>query len=448
MKIIFLFLSFFFSVFLANSQITIEGNITSPEGYAWVILYGYSKGEQKLVSKSTITKEGHFAFTIKKDSLVTGVYRLTYHQAKKQYVDVLLENKKNVCITIDPLNITKTVHFCGNSANAMLEEYETLQQPLLTNISILYDLIQNYSKNTELYALALLDFDIMKQEYLANAEIFSRKNNLLKQYLSFKTPYFPKPTDHSYLQKYYAYENYFTNYNVLDSVFLNSPTLQNVVVSYLGLQQEEGSSKEASINQYKKNIDNLMLWAQKNEVLQLQIAENISFGFKQMDLEELTQYIDENYLAEQCDADLDKELQERLAIYKRLAIGKKAPDFVIPMQNKQAKTLYKIEADYTIVLFWGSWCEHCKSILPAIHNFTSSKEKIKVIAFGLDPEEQNWLTEKELYPNWSHIRLAEKWNDPIPLDYGIYATPTFFVLDKDKKILGKCKNLLEIKNLF
>jgi len=441
MKKTFLFLSFFFSVFLANSQINIQGTVTSPEGYAWAILYQYTNGEQKLVSKSTITKEGHFAFTIKKDSLVAGIYRLTYHQAKKQYVEVLLENKKNVCITIDPLNEIKPVHFCGNSANAMLEEYETLQQPLLTNISILYDLIQNYSKNTELYALALLDFDKMKQEYLVNAEIFSRKNNLLKQYLNYTTPYFPKPTDHPYLQQYYAYENYFKSFDVTNLIFVNSPNFQQIVISYLSMQIEQNDPQEAALVQYKKNIDNLMAWSKTNETLQNEIAKNISFGFKQMDLEELTQYIDENYLAGQCDADTDTNLQKRLTTYKRLSTGNKAPDFTIDEQG----SLYQIKSAYTIIAFWGSWCGSCKRVLPGVHQYLASRDDVKLIAIGLDEDASEWEAEKAQYQNWIHQLEIEKWESPIAIDYGIYATPTFFVLDKNKNILGKCKNLNDLK---
>ena len=141
-------------------------------------------------------------------------------------------------------------------------------------------------------------------------------------------------------------------------------------------------------------------------------------------------------------------MQERLDIYKRLAPGEIAPDFDVALPNDVILSLYEIEAEYTVIAFWGSWCGHCKNILPGVHQYLSQQNGTVVIAIGLDEDEADWQKEIGEYPKWINMRLANKWNDEISIDYGIYATPTFYVLNKDKKILGKCKNLHEIKALL
>jgi len=431
------------SLWGVQAQTAINGTINSPEGYAWVHLYGYAKGNQILIAKAPITKEGAFTISLKENT-VAGVYRLNYHTAKKQYIDLLIENKQPICITIDPYNEEQPVSFCGNSINTTLQAYYATQQQPLTNLSILYEVLQNYAKKTKLYKVALKAFKKNKKQYTSNVDAYSQKNKLLHTYLRYKAPYFVDPTIHTYLQQYNAYENYFANYSILDTVFVNSPDFQQVVVGYLRSMQQEGEHKEISIKQYKTNVDKLMHWAKEDEVLQEEIAKNISYGFKQMDMEELTQYIDENYLAEQCDADENTNLQKRLATYKRLAKGKVAPSFSI----EHAKKLEDIHATYTIVAFWASWCGPCKAVLPSVHQYIKTRADIQVVAIGLDEEATDWNTEKEYYPNWIHVRAAKKWEDQIAIDYGIHATPTFFVLDKEKKIIGKYKNLRELKEIL
>lgn len=71
-----------------------------------------------------------------------------------------------------------------------------------------------------------------------------------------------------------------------------------------------------------------------------------------------------------------------------------------------------------------------------------------IIAIALDEYEEDWSLAKANYPSFNHIRAKEKWNNKIVEDYGIYASPTFYVLDDSHRILGKAKNLVELKELL
>ena len=61
----------------------------------------------------------------------------------------------------------------------------------------------------------------------------------------------------------------------------------------------------------------------------------------------------------------------------------------------------------------------------------------KVIAIGMEDEPYNWNNEILYYPDFMHVYGEGKWDNPIGDVYGVTATPTYFVLDKYKKIISK-----------
>jgi hypothetical protein len=55
----------------------------------------------------------------------------------------------------------------------------------------------------------------------------------------------------------------------------------------------------------------------------------------------------------------------------------------------------------------------------------------------LEDEAENWQKEIKNYPNFIHVLGLEKWNNSIVNAYSINATPSYILLDKDKKIIAK-----------
>ncbi|NNL16765.1 MAG: TlpA family protein disulfide reductase, partial [Flavobacteriaceae bacterium] len=92
-----------------------------------------------------------------------------------------------------------------------------------------------------------------------------------------------------------------------------------------------------------------------------------------------------------------------------------------------------------IVLFWSSSCSHCLEDLPKLKKHIAALKEgdTKVIAIGMEDEPYNWNNEILYYPDFIHIYGEGKWDNPIGDAYGVAATPTYFVLDKDKKIIAK-----------
>ena len=74
--------------------------------------------------------------------------------------------------------------------------------------------------------------------------------------------------------------------------------------------------------------------------------------------------------------------------------------------------------------------------------------KLQVIAFGLEDQLYPWKATIADYPNFTHIYGEGKWNNKTAEAYNITATPTYFVLDKDKIIRNKPASLEELLEIL
>lgn len=146
---------------------------------------------------------------------------------------------------------------------------------------------------------------------------------------------------------------------------------------------------------------------------------------------------------------VDENLKEKANKLKNVSVGTIAPDFTI-MEEKL--NLYQLPSEYTLLLFWASWCPHCVEEVPKIREFVNTYQQkgknIIVVAISLDTEEKQWtqFVEQNQLTNWVNMSDFKSWEGTIPKRYNIYATPTMFLLDKEKKIIAKPETVLQLMN--
>ena len=170
---------------------------------------------------------------------------------------------------------------------------------------------------------------------------------------------------------------------------------------------------------------------------------------KEKDHEKVLNYISENFVIPgSCENEERKsQLQNRLEAFKKLAVGKIAPDISIPDTNGSNVNFSDIPEDYTLVFFWASWCPHCTSMFPSLSKLYEEQKskRWEVLAVSIDSDREAWLD--ELRKNdfkWINTSEVKGWNSKIANDYNIYATPTMFLLDKDRKIIAKPLTVREL----
>jgi thiol-disulfide isomerase/thioredoxin len=99
-------------------------------------------------------------------------------------------------------------------------------------------------------------------------------------------------------------------------------------------------------------------------------------------------------------------------------VGHTPPNFSAKPRNGQPFELSKVVAKnkYTILMFWSSWCTHCKDAAPEILAFDKkySPNKIQLVGYSIDEAQQLWekaLDERQFtFPN---ILGGKGWNSPV-----------------------------------
>jgi len=88
--------------------------------------------------------------------------------------------------------------------------------------------------------------------------------------------------------------------------------------------------------------------------------------------------------------------------------------------------------------------------VPKLHEYLKANEKIKVILVGLQTEEDKgaWKSETYYYPEFTHVLALGKWENAIVQNYNVNATPSYYVLDADKKIIAKPFEYVDVKDFF
>ena len=136
-----------------------------------------------------------------------------------------------------------------------------------------------------------------------------------------------------------------------------------------------------------------------------------------------------------------EEEGKRAMVWKNLLRGKTAPELITKNIDDRWVSLHAIPNKFTVLIFWSPECGTCRTELPALYEFyKNNREKydIEVYAVHTELDKEKWkkfLEEKDI-SLWINTHGAEAnidWREV----YDVHKHPTIFLLDKDKKILGK-----------
>jgi thiol-disulfide isomerase/thioredoxin len=148
-----------------------------------------------------------------------------------------------------------------------------------------------------------------------------------------------------------------------------------------------------------------------------------------------------------------KAITERAYSIMANLIGNPAPALDLNTIDNKLFSLYNSPAKYTFIAFWDPTCGHCKEEMPRVDSFYTNNWKklgVQVIGVNTNAKElaawKQFITEQHFDTGWTHIYQTEAaLNAEINAGkattirqlYDVFKTPTFYLLDKDKKIIAK-----------
>ncbi len=117
---------------------------------------------------------------------------------------------------------------------------------------------------------------------------------------------------------------------------------------------------------------------------------------------------------------------------------KKGPDVISTDPYGQTKSIYGIKKPYVIVFMYDPKCDHCREETPKLRNFYAQwNDKVEIFAIALNTNSKDWneFIDKFQVRDWTHV--FDPTNKSIYAKYWVDITPEMYVLNQDRKIIGK-----------
>ena len=411
--------------FAVMAQHTIEGQFTPAEDYKMTILYKVEANATNYVAYATTDEQGQFTITL--DSTATkGIYRLVYANPQEENnFDIIYNAKEDIKLKF---NRETGVEFTESVENQLMASYTQ-------NMSVVSQSIGQFYRQQSTDSTALETIFTTQKETQKHFEEVA-KGTLALEFIKGNTPYVPEQYEDikTYINNLRVH--YFKHVDFDNEVLQNSNFLIERVLNYVfGIVDNELSETENFTN----NIDEVHTYL-KDSGLEIQhgILKTLWQQMADAGLDAVANYITDTYLLNVLQELNYQESIKEVMAFKSVSVGQIAPDFVV--DSKTNTRLSELEGDTNyLLIFWSSTCGHCLAEMPVLHEYLQNKEdtNYKVIAVGLEDDEIGWKATLNNFPDFTHVLGLGKWENEIGRMYGITATPAYFVLDTNEKIIAK-----------
>ena len=418
---------------ISLAQNNISGTFSPSGDYTYAFLYKATPDGANYVNRAELDSLGNFTIAMEANA-EPGIYKVVYAiPPEENNFDIVYNGKENVNFTF---SLEDGVAFTESSENKLWASY-------LNSLQMVNQTISNYfTKGDEDKAGFTSIFKTLKETQTSYEEL--AKDKLVNTFITSNKPYIPSTYQDISTYSKNLKSNFFKNIDFKNELLRSSSFIRDRVSDFVfGLS---ASSENAT---YIEHID-IVANAIKNyePKIKAPLFELLWQEFKRRENHDLANYISEKYLLDLAKITENKILEQQLTSYKNTSIGAIVPDFEIQTAPQSLK-LSELKGDkYYVLIFWSSGCGHCLKELPKVKELTSTVSGTKVIAYGLENDPVNWSEEIKNYPDFIHGIGLGKWENPLVQTFAIAATPTYFVLDANKKIIAKPYDFEGLEKFF
>ncbi len=471
MKRLFLPLLFSFLMVNAGAQ-NFKITLTAP-GYTSGIAYlTYYSGKNFNIEDSAAMNNKSIAIFEGKRRLPGGIYSI-FVPGKTKYVDFFVDkDQQNITVKIDTTDLVNKTMVTGSKENVLFQQY---QKAVAAKGKAWEAERKAYNESTTKKDSALheANYNRLNKELndYRDSIMKNRPESMLATILSaMKEPpiLHSNPKTHSdSLENYYNYrQHYWDGVTFMDERIIRSPFFIPKFEKYyreILIQQPDSIIKE---------MDYQLLLARNSQEMYkfiLNWATDEYINPKYMGLDAVFVHLFEKYHSKGLTSWLnDKQMEtisRRAYMVMSNLVGAKAADLEMLDTTGKPSSLYDLKADYSIVVFWDPNCGHCKEEIPRMDSFYTAswkKEGVKIYAvLSADSKEDvkpAWLKfiHEHKLDEWTNVYQTKAMEDADAAAqkpsyrqlYDVIMTPTIFLLDKEKQIIGKKLNLKQIDELL
>jgi peroxiredoxin len=421
-------LSAVLSAFSLQAQFTVTIQAPAEFKDQDAILYTLNGSKDIIVTKE---QSKNNTWTFKYPNHYMGMMKV-YFPASNNAVNFVSENK-NVSIKMDVQNNKlKDVIYLDEVNDLMSKQQEGSQKKELI-LPALAQIKEYYKDNTE-FGKALKS-EIERLAGMSNG-IDAAQHPFISYYNTNYSKFLSSSTDPAKKASQDDIVNFLDKSN---DMLESSSLLRPVLVSYLN---SGGNTNVAG--SVDTLLDRLKVETPRGQTV---LSELIDI-FDAYDMEEFkTKYLT---LAKNLKCTITDRLATTLKSNANVEMGATFPNvkFQSPA-NTSAKSLYDVKADKKIIVFWSSTCSHCESELPQLlakYNDLKAKN-IQIIGLSLDMDKNSYTQKIAAFP-WINDSELRGWNSSYVDTYNVHATPTYFILDANNKIINKPDHVGNVLEYF
>jgi len=433
MKVLISFCFFILSLCI-QAQGSISGNFSPAKDFKWLIAYELTPNAERY-SIDTAVKEG--SFTLKMPATAqAGMYRLVYAVPQDEfYIDVIYNKKEHVEFNFNP---QEGLTFTNSVENKWYNEY-------FSKITVAQDrLLEYYESGNESkkeYNAIINDLNSLQTTFEEN-----HVNTIAHKFIKANRSYIPKEFENLETFLKNKKQHHFDYLNINDPILQGSNFLIDKFGSFVfSALPIDITTKEQLVTEINKNVKTTA-----------ELIKTTPFGFQVKVFHQLWKiadangmagvqdYIFKNYLKRIATANRNQKLVDEIEMASRLRIGAISPEITWETNGKKHSLLNMEKADNYLLIFWSSTCSHCLKELPTLHKEVKNYKNLKIVAVGLEDDAVNWKKVSATLPAFNHAIALGRWESDYAKTFGIQNTPTYYILDSEKRFLVKPESDKEV----
>ena len=467
------YIVFFLSVLSAAAGFAQGYQVTlKAPGYKSGITYlTYYMGSNFNVADSAAIGNNGVAVFKGTTKLPPGIYAI-FFPGKLIRTEFLIDKEQTISITADTSDLVNKTIITGSKENILYAQY----QKFAGNKGKL----MQQERRAYTSSLTKADSLLHEKKYLAyNNELNNYRDGIIKNQPSsmmaallnaMKEPIYPSTaqlTRQDTINNYNEYKkHYWDGITFMDDRIIRTPFF---------LKKLERYYREVILPEPDtiiKDVDYKLLLARSAPEMYKFLLNWITDEYinpKYMGQDAVFVHLFEKYHSKGLSNWLNKKQLEAISrrAYMLMAnlIGEKAAELEMLNTEDKPASLYSVDADYTVICFWDPNCGHCKEEVPrldSIYRATWKNHNVKIFAVLTPDNKQNLKPEWVKFINdhnlneWTHVYKTNEMEDAdfamqkpgFRQLYDITLTPTIYLLDKDKRIIGKKLTLLQLNDLL
>lgn len=397
----------------------VSGDFTSKEAILFTL-----DGSKDIISSKESKNGNTWNFKVSKP--YTGMMKIYFPESNYSF-NLISENKDVQVKLKTSANKVEDVTYL-DASNILMDKVQELQNKNQLIFPALVQIKDYYSPNSP-FGKALMS----EIERLGETPVIEASKNPFVYY--YNTNYNKYVVENSAVKAPTQAEilDFITNSN---EMLESSSLLRPILVNYLNTATNTNADQAVDLL-----LNKLVVETPRGQTVLSEFIDIFgAYGMTDLKEKYLTQ-------AKNLKCTINTRLAKTLTSNKNVELGAIFPNAVFTklVKNTSAKSLLEVKGAKKVIMFWSSTCSHCEKDLPIIlaQYKILKAQNTEVIGFSLDTDKAAYENKVNALP-WINDSELRGWNSSYGETYNVSATPTYYILDTNNKIIAKPDNISEV----